>query len=116
MINLPVSVKIFLAIEPCDMRKSFSGLQAIARDRLKEDPCSGALFLFTNKNKNRLKILYWDGTGIWVLCKRLERGRFSWPCGVNESDGKLNLDRRAMALFLEGVDLKKGAKKAWYEQ
>lgn len=102
ILNIPGLVKIFLAIDPCDMRKSFNGLQTVARfdeqsednqpkgeaNRLKEDPCSGALFLFSNKRRNRLKVLYWDGTGLWVLGKRLEQGRFSWPRGVNEHNGK----------------------------
>lgn len=116
MLNVPSSVKIFLAIDACDMRKSFNGLQAVAKDQLHEDPCSGALFLFSNKRRNRLKILYWDGTGLWVLGKRLEKGRFSWPRGVDEKNGKLNLNRRALALLLEGVELKNGHQKAWFEQ
>jgi len=115
MLNLPASVKVFLAVEPCDMRKSFNGLQAIVRDQLREDPCSGALFLFTNKRRNRLKVLYWDGTGTWVMGKRPERGCFSWPGGVDVQHGKLCLSRRALALLLEGVDLKDGLKKAWFE-
>lgn len=115
MLNLSRAVRIFLSLEPCDMRKSFDGLQAIARERLKEDPRSGALFLFTNKRRNRLKILYCDGTGLWVLNKRLERGCFSWPKAGDSEHGKLQLNRRALALLLEGVDLKEGHQKAWYE-
>ena len=63
MLSLSAAVKIFIALEPCDLRKSYNGLQAIARERLCEDPGSGALFVFTNKRCNRLKILYADGTG-----------------------------------------------------
>lgn len=116
MLSFPASVRVFLSVKPCDMRKSFNGLFAIAQNQLKEDPCSGALFLFTNKRQNRLKILYSDGSGLWVLGKRLEEGRFSWPVGLSECDGKLSLSRRALALLLEGVELKDGHKKAWYEQ
>jgi len=115
MLNFPASVKVFLAVEACDMRKSYNGLQALARERLGVDPCSGALFLFSNKRRNLLKVLYWDGTGMWVMGKRLERGRFSWPAGVNQDDGKLALSHRALALLLEGVELKKLHQKAWYE-
>lgn len=115
MLNLSRAVRIFLALKPCDMRKSFNALQAIARERLKEDPQSGALFLFTNKRRNRLKILYCDGTGLWVLNKRLEQGCFSWPKGSDIEHGKLELNRRALALLIEGVELKEGHQKAWYE-
>lgn len=69
MIGIPASVKVFLAVEPCDMRKSFNGLYAIAQNQLKEDPLAGALFLFTNKRRTRLKILYFDGSGLWILIK-----------------------------------------------
>jgi transposase len=81
MLNLPASVRVFAAIAPCDMRKSYNGLEALTRNVLKEDPYSGSLFLFSNRNRNRLKILYWDGSGYWLMGKRLEKGRFSWPFG-----------------------------------
>ena len=115
MLSFPSSVKIFLAVEPGDMRKSYNGLFALAREKLREDPREGALFLFTNKRRNLLKVLYYDGTGLWVLGKRLEAGRYGWPTGVHQKDGKLLLSRRALALLLEGVDLKQGHAKAWYE-
>lgn len=116
MLTLSSAVKVFLAVQACDMRKSFNGLQAITRERLNEDPQSGALFLFTNKRRNRLKILYWDGTGMWVLNKRLEQGCFSWPKATEIRSGKLELNRRALALLLEGVELKSGHQKAWFER
>ena len=71
------SLRVFVALEPCDMRKGFNGLEALVADRLRKCVKDGALFLFTNKRRNRLKVLYWDGSGLWVLCKRLEKGRFS---------------------------------------
>jgi hypothetical protein len=69
MLAFPAAMRIYLAVEPVDMRKSFNGLWAVASEKLKEDPKSGAVFGFTNKKRNRLKLLYWDTTGVWVLAK-----------------------------------------------
>ena len=79
MLSFNPTQRIYLAVEPVDMRKQFNGLWALAKETLAEDPFSGALFVFTNKDKDRVKILCWDGTGVWVAAKRLEKGRFTWP-------------------------------------
>lgn len=79
MLSFSGSLKVFVAVEPCDMRRSFNGLHDAVGSKLKEDPKSGAIFAFTNKRRSLLKILYWDGSGLWVLAKRLERGTFAWP-------------------------------------
>ena len=78
MLSFPGSVRVFLAVEPTDMRKGFEGLHALASERLGEDVRSGALFVFTNKRHTRLKMLYFDGTGLWLMTKRLEEGTFAW--------------------------------------
>ena len=114
MLGFPSALKVYLAIEPVDMRKQFNGLWTLAEDRMKEDPRQGALFVFTNKPRDRLKMLYWDGSGVWVLAKRLEQGRFSWPLGGNGV--KLSLTPEALTMLLAGIDLKNGCKKAWYER
>ncbi len=114
MLSFPHTLRIYLAVEAVDMRKHFDGLWALAEDRLREDPRSGALFVFTNRNRDRLKILYWDGTGPWVLAKRLERGRFTWPMGSDAV--KISLTSEALTMLLAGIDLKEGMKKAWYER
>ena len=85
MLSFTGSLKIYLALEPCDMRKSFNGLYALVNERLKCDPQNGALYVFTNKRRNRLKILYYDRTGLWVMAKRLERGNFAWPKAVDKA-------------------------------
>jgi transposase len=113
MLAFPAGFKIYLAVEPVDMRKQCNGLWALASERLREDPRRGAVFAFSNKSRDRLKILYWDGSGVWVLAKRLERGRFSWPVGSDAI--KLSLTPEALTMLLAGIDLKQGAKKAWYE-
>ncbi|MDA0349445.1 MAG: IS66 family insertion sequence element accessory protein TnpB [Verrucomicrobia bacterium] len=116
MLSFPGSVKIFLAVEPVDMRKSFNGLYSVATERLKENPVEGGLFVFCNKRRNRLKILLWDGNGLWVLAKRLEKGGFSWPKGIDAKDGKLSLKHVALSMLIDGIDLRDGMQKVWYER
>ena len=79
MLSFAGALKVYVALEPQDMRKSFNGLAAVVQEHLGSDPYQGALYLFTNKRHDRLKLLFWDGTGLWVAAKRLEQGRFSWP-------------------------------------
>ena len=116
MLSFTGSLKIYLALEPCDMRKSFNGLHSLVSERLKGDTLSGALFVFTNKRRNRLKILYWDGTGLWILAKRLERGTFSWPKPIDSSSLKLKLAPEALAMLTDGIDLRDGVQRPWYER
>lgn len=73
------------------------------------------MFCFTNRGRTRLKLPYWDGTGVWVLAKRLEEGRFSWP-EPGERKGKLALASESLALLVDGVELKRGLLKQWYER
>jgi transposase len=76
-LTFPSALRIYLAVEPVDMRKQFNGLWSLAQDKLSENPRNGAVFVFVNKDKDRLKMLYWDGTGPGFFAKRLERGRFT---------------------------------------
>src|SRR5260370_16417979 len=85
MLSLSPATRIFVAVAPVDMRKSFNGLYAHVQAVLNEDPLTGHLFLFTNRHKNRLKLLYRDGSGLWVCAKRLEQGTFGWPAGEGVS-------------------------------
>lgn len=111
----PAGIRIFVAVQPVDMRKQFNGLWAAAQEQLGEDPKSGAVFCFINKSRTRLKLLYWDTTGVWVLAKRLEQGRFSWPA-PGEPQAKLALRPEAFALLVGGIELKHGSLKPWYER
>jgi transposase len=115
MLAFPAAIKIYVAVEPVDMRKSFNGLWAATVEQLREDPKSGAVFAFINKERTRLKLLYWDGTGVLILAKRLEQGRFSWPA-PSANTAKLALAPEALALLMGGVELKHGSLKAWYER
>lgn len=115
MLAFPHSVRIFVAVEPVDMRKQYDGLWQAAQSQLGEDPKQGAVFCFTNRERTRLKLLYWDGTGVVIVAKRLEAGRFSWP-QPSAAKCKLSLTPEALALIIGGVELKGVALKPWYER
>jgi len=116
MLSFQAHLKVFLAVAPCDLRRSFSGLWVAAQNQLGEDPKSGALFAFCNRRRSRIKILYFDGTGVCILSKRLETGTFRWPQSAGGPGVKIRLAPQALQLLLDGVDLKDGARRAWYEQ
>lgn len=102
---LPASVRIFLCTAPVDLRRSFDGLAAAARDVLGQDPESGALFVFVNRRGNRLKALWWDRTGYCLLYKRLEWGCFQLPTPLPPEAQSVQVDVRELAKILEGIDL-----------
>ncbi|HEX7652819.1 MAG TPA: IS66 family insertion sequence element accessory protein TnpB [Verrucomicrobiae bacterium] len=116
MLSFAGSLKVFIAVEACDMRKGFNGLHTLVSERLGEDLKSGALFIFSNRRHTRIKILCWDGTGIWVLTKRLEQGTFSWPKATDVTVAKLKLTPQALAMLTDGVDLRGGKLRPWYER
>ncbi len=117
MLNLTsAALKVFLALDPCDMRKSFNGLHSLASDQLQVTPARDALFVFTNKRRNRIKLLYFDGTGTWVAAKRLETGRFSWPAPSEPGQRRIKLHAEALQLLIDGVDLRGATFKPSYER
>jgi len=97
------------------MRKGFEGLYGLVRDRLLCDPLSGHLFLFCNAQRNRLKILAWDGSGLWVCSKKLLKGRFSW-IESGDAQGKVVLSHEELSLLLGGIDLRQAKSKRWYRK
>lgn len=115
MLSFPGSLRVFVAVDPCDMRKSYEGLSALAGEVLREDVKSGALFVFGNRRRTRLKILYFDGSGVWVMSKRLEEGTFSWPT-AQEGATKVLLRAEALAMLTDGIDLRGGKLRPWYER
>ena len=116
MFGLGPATKVYLALGATDMRKGFDGLYGLVRDRLLCDPLSGHLFLFANAKRNRLKILHWDGSGLWCSGKRLERGCFSWPSVASPTETKVLLSQEELALLLGGIDLSRTRRKAWYRR
>ena len=97
------------------MRKGHQGLAGLVETRLRENLQSGALFVFGNRRRTRLKILYFDGTGLWLLSKRLKQGSFSWPQAV-EGETKLRMRPEALAMLTDGVDLRGGRLRPWYDR
>lgn len=114
MFGLSPATKIFLAVDAIDMRKGFEGLHGLVRESLGENPLSGYLFLFTNKPRTRIKALVWDGSGLWVCAKRLEKGRFRWP---EEKDARsVTMRPEELAMLVSGLDLTQTRQRNWYRR
>ena len=115
MFGLTTATRVFAATGATDMRKGFDGLYGLVRDILGEDPLSGHLFLFANGSRTRLKILVWDGSGLWVCAKRLEKGRFGWPraeAGVH----RVTMRAEELTLLLSGIDLRQTKPRKWFRR
>lgn len=102
MIPLPAVNRILLCCEPIDMRKSFDGLAGVASRQLKENPLSGTLFLFFNRNRTMVKMLFWDLGGYAIIAKRLEKGTFQIP---RKPESKIDISPTELQLILEGINL-----------
>ena len=111
MFSPGLATKIFIAVDTVDMRKGFEGLYGLVRDHLAQDPLSGHLFLFT---KTHLKALVWDGSGLWICAKRLEKGRFYWPQA--EHTRSITLRPEELAMLMNGLDLKQTKQRKWYRK
>lgn len=104
MFSVPVHAKIFLARNPVDMRKGFPGLSALTESVLRQDPLSGHLFVFYNRRRDRIKVLYWGGTGFWIGYHQLQKGRFQIPDPDSDETG-LEISPTQLSMILGGVDL-----------
>jgi transposase len=104
MLSLPASVRILLCLQPTDMRRSFDGLAMLTEQVLRESPLSGHLFVFTNKRRDRVKILYWEHGGLAIWYKRLEEGTFRLPAASSGATG-LEMEGVDLLALLEGIDL-----------
>jgi len=111
MLHFSTATKVFVATTPVDLRGSFNKLFALTQSVLREDPLSGHWFVFSNRPRNRVKVLFWDGSGLWVCAKRLEKGRFSWPQG---EEGCARLRGGELSALLSGLEVK--AKSNWYRR
>jgi transposase len=101
MIGLPAGTRVWLAAGVTDMRRGFDGLAALVQEKLAGDPFGGHLFVFRGRRGDRVKLLWWDGNGLCLFAKRLERGRFVWP---QAEGGTVHLSAAQLSMLLEGID------------
>lgn len=103
MISIASSTRIFVASSPTDMRKGFDGLQGLVAGVLGQDPLSGHLFLFVNRRRDKLKVLYWDGDGLAIWYRRLEQGTFQLPT-ISEDKTAAEINREDLLMLIRGLD------------
>ena len=115
MIALGPATRIFLAPQPTDMRRGFNGLAELVRLSLGCEPLSGHLFVFTNKRRTRLKILTWDGSGLCLYSKRLEKGTFHWP-QPPEGQTRVPMSTAELALLIGGLDWSQTRPRRWWRK
>jgi len=113
MIHLPASVRVYLCLTPCDMRKSFDGLHALVREHLELDALAGHLFVFASRRRDRVKILYWDRDGFALWSKRLEEGTYAMPAG-EAAEHRREITTQELAALLSVIDLHKAARRKRY--
>jgi transposase len=101
MIALPTGTQIWIAAGLTDLRRGFTGLSAIVQLKLEQDPFAGHVFVFRGRRGDLIKVLWWDGDGLCLFAKRLERGRFIWP---QAEGGTVSLTRAQLSMLLEGID------------
>lgn len=101
MIGPSGAVRVLVATKPVDFRKGAEGLAALVREEMRVDPFGGAIFVFRAKRTDRIKLIFWDGTGLCLYAKRLEEGEFRWP---KVQDGAIRLTAAQLGALLEGLD------------
>lgn len=104
MIGPSGAVRVMMATRPVDFRKGIDGLSALVRETMGSDPFSGTVYVFRSKRADRAKLVFWDGTGVVLVAKRLEEGRFCWP---KVQDGVVRLTAAQLSALLEGLDWKR---------
>jgi transposase len=115
MIHLPASVRVYLCLTPCDMRKSFDSLHTLVREYLELDAFAGHLFVFTSRRKDRVKILYWDRDGFALWAKRLEEGTYAVPFGDRAERGR-EITAQELGALLSGIDLSVATRRKRYRR
>lgn len=116
MIHLPASVRVYLCLTACDMRKSFDSLHMLVREYLDLDAFAGHLFVFTSRRKDRVKILYWDRDGFAVWSKRLEEGTYAVPFGDGGAEHRREITAQELGALLSGIDLSTAKRRKRYRR
>lgn len=124
MLSIPRAARVFLATAPTDMRKGFDGLFALVEHVIREDPFSGHLFVFRNRRRDRLKVLWWDRDGLAIFHKRLEQGRYQFPGDATRASdtcdgvptGRVEIRSNELTLLLEGIDLESVRRRKRYQR
>ena len=116
MIHLPASVRVYLCLTSCDMRKSFDSLHVLVREHLELDAFAGHLFVFTSRRKDRVKILYWDRDGFAVWSKRLEEGSYAVPFGDVVGERRREITVQELGALLSGIDLSTARRRKRYQR
>ena len=116
MIHLPASVRVYLCLTACDMRKSFDSLHALVRDYLELDAYAGHLFVFASRRRDRVKILYWDRDGFAIWSKRLEEGTYAVPFTGDVGEKRREITAQEMGALLSGIDLERAEKRKRYQR
>jgi transposase len=116
MLTLPPSTRVYLARGATDMRKSIDGLAAATKHVLKKNPFSSHLFGFCNRRRDRIKILYWEDSGFWLLYKRLEKGTFAWPVPKHDKRTQVELKFAEFAALLGGLDIRGARRRRWFSR
>jgi len=116
MLSFTGGLRVFIALEACDVRAGVNTLHALVSEKLQEDSRSGPLFVFTNKRRALIKVLYRDGTGMWLMSKRLEKGTFFWPRAADATQTKIELKPEALAMLTDGIDMHGAKLRGWYER
>ena len=101
MITLPSHTQIWIAAGVTDLRRGFAGLSALVQTKLEKSPMSGQVFIFRGRRGDLVKLIWFDGDGLCLFCKRLERGKFVWP---QATEGSVSLTRAQLSMLLEGID------------
>jgi transposase len=114
MMHLPASVRVYLCLTPCDMRKSFDSLHALVRDHLDLDVLGGHLFVFTSRRRDRVKILYWDRDGLAVWSKRLEEGTYAVRFDDGARERQREITAQELGALLSGIDLNTAKRRKRY--
>jgi hypothetical protein len=116
MIHVPASVRVYLCLTPCDMRKSFDGLHALVREHLELDAFAGHLVVFASRRRDRVKIWYWDRDGFAIWSKRLEEGTYEVPFGEGKEGCRREITAQELGALLSGIDLSTAKRRKRYRR